>query len=257
MANIITFTNQKGGVGKTSLAMNFGVRLQMSGARVLMVDMDPQCSLTYIMDVDDPEYTVYDVLQQQVPAASAVVHAAECDLLAASPGLSTLDMNVTGSGREFLLKNALDTVADRYDFIVIDSPPTLGLLTINILSAANHVIIPALADVFSLQGIGQLYSTIETVRTHCNPGLEIAGIVLSRHTDRILLSREMKSMIEDTAGQIGTSVFQAAIRESVAVREAQAMRQSLFKYAPRSKQTADYDAFIVEYLHRCGYTTAE
>lgn len=252
MAETITFTNQKGGVGKSTLAMNFGVRLKMAGAIVLFVDMDPQCNLTYSMGVDNPARTIYDVLLGRTAAQSAVIHAEEGDIIAASPNLSTLDIKLSGTGREYLLRNALRAIEDQYDFIIIDSPPTLGLLTINILAAANGVIIPALADVFSLQGIGQLYTTIQTVRTHCNPGLQIVGIVLSRHTDRFLLSRELREMMLRTAEQIQSRVFQAAIRESVVVRESQAKRQSIFKYSPRSKQTADYDQFVLEYLRYAG-----
>ncbi len=246
MATIITLTNQKGGVGKTSLAMNFGAWLHTKGNRVLMVDMDPQCSLTYSMGVDEPEVTICEVLQRQVAARNAIVKTEECDLLCASSKLSTADMMLTEIGKEYLLRDALATIADQYDYIVIDSPPTLGILTINILTAANHVVIPALADIFSLQGIGQLYSTICAVQKYCNPKLEITGIVLSRHTNRFLLSRELRNMIESTAEQIGTRVFEASIRESVTLREAQAMRQSVFKYAPRSNQTADYDRFAEE-----------
>ena len=257
MAEILTFINQKGGVGKTSLAMNFGIRLKMAGARVLLVDMDPQCNLTYIMGVDDPAHTVYEVMLRQVGTADAVIHAAECDLLAASSSLSTLNLTLSGPGKEFYLRDALRPVADSYDFIIIDSPPTLGILTINVLSVANSVIIPALADVFSLQGVGQLYASIQAVQAASNPALKIDGIVLSRHTDRLLLSRELREMMENAAQQIHTRLFDAVIRESVVIREAQATRQSVFKYAPRSKQTADYDKLVLEYLRSTGYMKDE
>ena len=115
------------------------------------------------------------------------------------------------------------------------------------------MIIPALADVFSLQGVGQLYMTIQTVQANSNPKLRIAGIVLSRHTDRLLLNREMKEMLRNTAEQMHTKVFESVIRESVIVRESQAMRQSIFKYSARSRQTEDYDRFAREYLQGAGY----
>ena len=253
MAEIITITNQKGGVGKTSLAMNFGVRLKMAGARVLFVDMDPQVNLTYTMGIDHAEVTVYDLLLGRWSAHEAILHAAECDIIASSPGLSTFNLTQAGTGKEYLLRNALQPVAADYDFIVIDSPPTLGILTINILTAANSVMIPALAVVFSLQGIGQLYTTIQTEQANSNPKLRIAGIVLSRHTDRLLLSREMREMLRSTAERLHTRIFESAIRESVVVRESQAMRQSIFRYAARSKQTEDYDRFALEYLKYAGY----
>lgn len=253
MADIITFANQKGGVGKTSLAMNFGVRLKSIGAKVLLLDMDPQCSLSYVMGVDQPPCTIYDVLLRRAAAERAVLHMEECDIIAASPKLSALDYSFSGQGREFLLREALRPLGDSYDFIIIDGPPTLGILTINIFAVANGIVIPALADVFSLQGIGQLYSTVQTVQRRSNPDLKIMGIVLSRHTDRFLLSHELRMMIEQTARQINTHVFEAAIRESVVIREAQAVRKSIFKYAPRSNQAGDYDRFILEYLRYAGY----
>ena len=163
MAEIITFINQKGGVGKTSLAMNFGIRLKMAGARVLLVDMDPQCNLTYIVGVDEPRFTIYDVMLKRVSASNAIIHAEECDIIAASSSLSTLNLTLSGPGKEYFLKDALREIVDRYDFIVIDSPPTLGIMTINIISVANSVIIPTLADVFSMQGVGQLYASIQAV----------------------------------------------------------------------------------------------
>lgn len=257
LAETITFTNQKGGVGKTSLAMNFGIRLRMAGARVLFVDMDPQCSLTYVMGIDKAPLTIYDVLLRKSSVQEAILQGPECDIIAAAPELSALSLNLTGNGREYLLRKALAPLAEQYQFIIIDSPPTLGVLTVNILTAADGVIIPALADVFSLQGIGQLYSTIQTVKSRSNPALQIVGIVLSRHTDRFLLNRELRQMMRDTAEQIQSRVFESVIRESVVVREAQAMRQSIFRYAPRSKQTNDYDSFAVEYLRYAGYIKGE
>lgn len=253
MAEIITFTNQKGGVDKTSLALNFGIRLKLAGAKVLFVDMDPQCNLTYIMGIDEAPVTVYDLLTGQSDVREAILHTGEADLIAASPALSTLNLSLNGPGREYLLRNALQPIVGEYNFIVIDSPPTLGILTINILTAADSVIIPALADVFSLQGVGQLYMTIQTVQANSNPNLRIAGIVLSRHTDRLLLNREMKEMLRNTAEQMHTKVFESVIRESVIVRESQAMRQSIFKYSARSRQTEDYDRFAREYLQGAGY----
>ena len=251
--NVIAVSSGKGGVGKTSLALNFGIRLKLAGAKVLFVDMDPQCNLTYIMGIDEAPVTVYDLLTGQSDVREAILHTGEADLIAASPALSTLNLSLNGPGREYLLRNALQPIVGEYNFIVIDSPPTLGILTINILTAADSVIIPALADVFSLQGVGQLYMTIQTVQANSNPKLRIAGIVLSRHTDRLLLNREMKEMLRNTAEQMHTKVFESVIRESVIVRESQAMRQSIFKYSARSRQTEDYDRFALEYLQGAGY----
>ncbi len=252
MARIITFTNQKGGEGKTSLAMNFAVKLRMEGFRVLLVDMDSQCSLTYCMGVDNPPVTVFDLLTRRAAAHQAVVHAAECDIICGSPNLSTADVTLVDLGKEYLLKEALAEVAAQYDFIVIDSPPALGILTVNILTAADCVVIPAQTDVLSLKGVGQLYGTIQSVKRYCNPGVVIAGIVLTRHKGRLRLSRELREMTEQMSQQMGTIVFDASIREAVAVSESHAKRKSIYLTAPNSKQAMDYEQFTMEFLRRSG-----
>lgn len=253
MAKIIAFTNQKGGVGKTSVAFNFSVALRMTGASVLMVDMDPQCSLTYTAGVDDAPLTILEVLLGQARARDAVVHATECDILCGSYKMSAVDTIKNIQGQELLLKAALQDVAGMYDVIVVDSPPTLGMLTINILAASDEVIIPALADVFSLQGIGQLYSTVQSIRKKCNPSLRIVGIVLSRYVERFLINRELRSAMERAAAEIDSRVFKTVIRESVVLREAQVKRQSIFRYSSHSRQTRDYENLVVEYLDVAGY----
>ena len=248
MAQIVAITNQKGGVGKTTTAMNLGAGLLRRGNRVLFVDMDPQCSLIYMLGGGCAGVTVQDLLLGRAAADAAVQRLEEGDLIAGSPGLSGMDLTLNQTGKEFRLREALSPVAEAYDFIVLDSPPTLGVLTVNILTAANGVVIPALADIFSLQGVGQLYAAVQAVQTYCNPGLTILGVLLTRHTSRFILSRQMRELLEETAAQIGTRVFSASVREAVALREAAASRQSIFRYAPRSRQAADYDAFVEEFL---------
>lgn len=249
MAEILAITNQKGGVGKTTTTLNLGAGLARKGKRVLFIDMDPQCSLSYIMSGSSKGATVMDLLVQTKRIDEVIQHVEEGDLIAASPQLSSMDMVLNQKGKEFRLREALKPVQDMYDYIVIDSPPTLGILTINILAAANSVIIPALADIFSLQGIGQLYYTIQAVKKYCNPSLYIAGILLIRHTDRFLLNQKMKKMLQETASKIESRVFRSTIREAVAIRESSARCKSIFAHAPRSKQAMDYAAFTDEYLN--------
>lgn len=249
MAKIIAITNQKGGVGKTTTAMNFGVGLRLHGKRVLLIDMDPQCSLTYIMGGNSDGYTVQDlILDPSIDVMAAVQRVQEGSLIPANRELGSLDMLLTQNDRAFRLSEALKQLKPYYDYIIIDSPPALGVLTVNALTAADGVIVPALADIFSLQGVGELYSTIQAVKEYCNPDLQLYGILLVRVSPRRLLDRSMREMLEDTAKQIGSRVFESAIRELVAVREAEAERQSIFAYAPRSKQTKDYEKFLNEYL---------
>ena len=248
MAEVLAITNQKGGVGKTTTALNLGVGLLRRGKRVLFVDVDPQCSLSYIMQADSSAVTVQELLLRQAAAEQAIQSTPEGEVIAASPGLSSMDLMLNQMGKEYRMREALAGVSRRYDYIVIDSPPSLDVLTVNTLTAATQVVVPALADIFSLQGVGQLYSTIQAVKTYCNPNLRILGILLTRHTDRFILNRGMRELLEDTAREIESRVFQSSIREAVVLREAQAARQSVFSYAPKSKQAEDYQAFVEEFL---------
>lgn len=249
MARIIAITNQKGGVGKTTTTMNFGAGLRNRGKRVLLIDMDPQCSLSYIMRGIEDGPTVQDlILDPQADAAPVIQHLEEGDLIRSSRDLVTLEIQLTDVGRAFRLSKVLKQLSAQYDYIIIDSPPALGILTVNILTASNGVIVPALSDIFSLQGVGELFTTIQSVKEYCNPNLQLYGILMTRLSERRILDRSMREMLDETAQQMGTRVFAASIREAVAVREASAERQSIFAYAPRSNQAKDYERFMEEYL---------
>lgn len=157
-------------------------------------------------------------------------------------------MTITATGKEYRLKEALEALNGAYQYVVIDTPPALGILTINALTACNGCIIPAQADFLSLQGIGQLYGTIETVRKYCNPALMVYGIVLTRFSSRSVISREVSSMMDETAKQLNTRLYKSRIRECTAIKEAQAMKQDIYTYAPRSNASADYKALVKEIM---------
>lgn len=251
MSRIIAVINQKGGVGKSSTALALAAGLRLKKRKVLSVDLDAQGNLSYTLDSDPKRPSVYEVLNQAVAAAEAVQSGPQGDFLASSPALAGADTILTATGKEYRMREALAPIRDRYDYIVLDTPPALGILTINALTAADAAIVPAQADIYSLAGIGQLHQTIETVRQYCNPALTIMGIVLTRYNPRSVLSRDLTSLIQQTAEQLGTKVFKAPIREAVAVREAQAKRQSLFDYAPKSPVAGDYLALVREVLKDC------
>ena len=251
MGKIVCVTNQKGGVGKTTTAIQLGRGLMLlNDAKVLFLDMDSQCNMTYVLGADDSKDNIMTVLMGQCRAADAIQHVGEIDIIASSQDISAMSKYVGGDRKEYVLREALAPVKNKYDFIVIDSPPALGLTTINILTAADIVVIPASADILSLQGIGQLYNTIDAVRSYCNPDLRIDGILLTRHNDRLIHSREIREMIQETADQIGTRVYDSKIRESVAIREATTSGKSIFDYAPGSRQADDYWGFIAEFLEK-------
>ena len=249
MPRILAITNQKGGVGKTTTTMNLGAGLRLRRKKVLFIDMDPQCSLTYIMGGDSEGWSVKDLMVN--PGLDPVVtiqQLKEGDLIPSHRELGTVEMILTGSDRAYRLNEALKKLGNRYDYIVIDSPPALSVLTVNIMTAASGVIVPALPDIFSLQGVGELYGAIEVVREQCNPRLRLYGILLTRDVKRLVLNKSMREMLDETAKEINTRIFHATIREAVTVREAAAVRKSIFSYAPGSKQAQDYGAFVDEFL---------
>jgi len=250
MARITALANQKGGVGKTSVAHALATGLTHRGYRALAVDTDPQGNLTYSMNADDSKPGVYELLKGEIIAPQAVQNTEQGAIISSSPMLSGVDLEFTGRGREYLLTEALEPFKAVYDYIVIDTPPTLGIITINALAAANDVIVPMAADIFSLQGLSQLCSTIGKVKTRCNPTLSIAGLLITRYSGRAILSKELREAIGEKARQIGTQLYTTVIREGIAIREAQIGQTSIFKNRTlfRSNAAADYLSFIAEYL---------
>ena len=249
---IITVANQKGGVGKSTTVHALGRGLSLQGRRVLFVDLDPQGNLSYSMQATRSNTTAYELITGRAAAADTIQRTPQGDLIPASPLLSGADIELHRVGKEYRLKEALQPIRADYDFILIDTPPALGILTINALAASDSVIVTAQADIFSLQGIGQLSATIDAVRTYCNPALIIKGVLLTRHSSRAVLSRDLTEMITDTAAQLNTTVYKTVIRECIALKEAQASRQDIFNYAPRSNAATDYTAFIEEVLREGG-----
>lgn len=250
MAYIITIANQKGGIGKSTTAQALGVGLSKAGLKSLLVDLDPQGNITYATRAQQKEPNSYNLLISQIDPIEAIQRTDQVDIIPADLRLSNVDLVLNMTGKEYRLKEALEPLGGLYDYIIIDTPPALGLLTINALTASQGLIIPTQADIYSLQGMGQLYKTIEAVKAYTNEGLEILGILLTRYHTRTILNRDMGQLIEDTAQELGTRLFRSQIAESVTVREAQAMRQDLYSYAPGAKPTENYKDFTQEVIER-------
>lgn len=242
----LVITNQKGGTGKTTTALATAHGLAQEGYKVLFIDLDAQQNASSVLDVEGNEPNSLDVLTGNATLDEAIAEAGTVDAVAADIHAAQADKLIEGVGAEYRLKEALEEVAGRYDFAILDTPPALGIITVNALTAADAAIIPAQADVFSLTGIAQLSGTVDAVRKYSNTGLKVAGVLLTRYNGRATLSRDIREAAEEAAQALGTSVFDATIREAVAIKESQATRQSLQDYAPKANVTADYNAYLEE-----------
>lgn len=248
MATIIALTNQKGGVGKTTTSSALAAGLvSFYDKKVLAIDLDPQGSLGFSLGLDIEDCrTIHDVLTGQAPIEDAIQATDYCDVITSNILLSSAELEFTSSDRQFLLKKALGPVVQNYDYIVIDTPPALNILTVNAYACANHLIIPMAPEILSLLGVTQLKETIDSARESLNPQLNVLGIILTKFNKRTLLAREVKEMAENVALQMGTCVFENQIRTSVSVAEAPAHGLSIFDHSPSAKPSADYKNFIHE-----------
>ncbi len=245
---VIAVINQKGGVSKTTTALALFAILNKRGRKTLVVDLDAQANLSFAAGADTGGLTSYSMLMGECTARDAVQHLEQGDIIPAGNALSAADTLMTRTGKEYRLREALEALAGEYEYIILDTPPSLGILLVNALTAADEAIVPAQADVFSIQGIDQLADTVSAVKKYCNPGLKLGGILITRYNGRAILSRDMASMMEQMAEKLGTRLFKSRIREAVAVREAQAQQKSLIAYGPKSKPAADYQSFADELL---------
>lgn len=242
---IITVINQKGGVGKTTTAAALLSYYHEQGKKALAVDMDPQCNLSLVTGAQMGGRSVLGALTGQADTADTIQHTQNGDIIAGAEALSAAESLLNSTGKEYKLREALEPITGSYERIIIDSPPALGVLSVNALTAADVVIIPCSADLLSIQSLKQLEKTISEVKKYCNPKLKIAGILLTKHNPRTVLSRDFQSVLEQEAAAIGTKVFKTAIRDSVAIKQAQAMQRSIF--TQQGGAVDDYKAFIEEF----------
>ena len=239
----IAVCNQKGGAGKTTTAAALSAGISRRGYRVIAADLDPQHNLTAVFAPAALPKTIMDVITGR-PAAEAIQKTGSgFDIL---PG--SLDLAVTPDKYTIeTLKGILGQIERFYDFCVIDTPPALSIITMSALAAADMVVIPAQAELYSLYGLDQIAETIEAIRPY-NPGLVVKGILLNRYNSRRNLDKTMIEVMDQKAKEMGTRLFSQTIRAGVAVQEAPLLRQDIFTASPRSGVTLDYDAFISELL---------
>ena len=247
MARIIAVTNQKGGVGKTTTCSALCGGLSQIGYKVLAVDLDPQGNLSFSLGVEsDDSYTIYDVLKGNCELADAIQQGAVCDVVPSNILLSGLELEMTGVGREYVLSEQLATASDNYDYIILDTPPALSVLTINAYTASNELVIPMLCEILSLQGIAQLKQTIFAVQRYYNKSLKVAGILLNKYNSHLMLTREVEELATLIAQQLDSKIFKTRISASVAIAEAPAHGESIMTYSPKSKSAKEYLSLIKE-----------
>lgn len=252
---IIAVTNQKGGVGKSATAQAIAAACALMGYRTLLVDLDPQGNTTTTFaDIAAKKHpTIFGALMRENRPRDVWMDTPfNFELMPSSPMLAQADLYLTETGKEFRLKEVLAELHRErdYDFIVIDTQPALGVLVVNALAAADTVVIPTTGDLYAMQGVRQLYDTIKTVRKYCNPDLKIGGILFTQFDGRRNLTKEVYDLAEDLSIQMNTRVFRTKIRNSQAVRDAQAIHTTLFKYAPKSTAARDYRDFTEELIYK-------
>jgi chromosome partitioning protein len=244
---VVAFANQKGGVAKTTSTLNLGVAFAEQGLRVLLVDLDPQGNLTMSqgLNPDEIERSMFDVLVHRVPIQD-VIERREVDVAVSSIDLAGAELALSSMiGRERALEKAVAPVKERYDFILIDTPPSLGLLTVNAFVAADGVIVPVQTEYLSLRGLVQLENTLSMVRENLNPGVEIIGILATMYDKRLLHSREAVDILKENFGDL---LYETKIRKTVRFAEAPVKGESVLKYDPGGEAAALYRDLAKEVL---------
>ena len=246
-AKVFSFSQHKGGVGKTTTTATLGSALAIKGYKTLLIDLDAQQNLTYSLLKTDPETSVYDSLTKSVPLPIMAI-SKNLDIVPASIELARAEIDMsTRMARERVLKTLLEPIKDNYDFILIDCPPSLGIVTTNALVAADRLIIPMTAEALPLKGLKMLDDVVREVKKFVNPDLEIGGVVLTRFDKRKSLNIEILNSLYNAYNE---KVFETKIRENIALAETTMTGKPIFEYSPKSNGAKDYMSLADEFIER-------
>jgi chromosome partitioning protein len=247
MGLIISLLNHKGGVGKTTSAINIGAGLVELGKKVLLVDLDPQANLTLSLGIPRQKVTIYEAVRGEADLEPYNVKP-NMDAITSTLDLSGAEMElINEAGREYILRELFEPLMEQYDFIIIDCPPSLSLLTLNALTCSRYVIIPLQTQFLALQGLAKIKQVIDKVQFRLNKSLEIGGVVATMYDARLVLNRDV---VETIHKYFGEKVFKTYIRNNVALAEAPAQRKDIFAYQPKSVGAEDYLSVCKELLER-------
>lgn len=247
MGHIVSLLNHKGGVGKTTSAINIGAGLVELGKKVLLIDLDPQANLTISLGIPRQRHTIYEALRGEGELVP-YTHKPNFDVITSSLDLSGAEMElINEAGREFILRDLINQVVDDYDYILIDCPPSLGLLTLNALTSSRYVLIPLQTEFLAVQGLAKIKQVIDKVKMRLNKQLEMSGVIATMYDSRRVLNRDVVDTIHKYFGE---KVFKTYIRDNVALAEAPAQRKDIFDYSPKSPGAVDYLALSKEIMAR-------
>ena len=252
---IVSISNIKGGVGKTTTAAVLAAGLVEKGYRVLLIDSDPQTNLTmcFLQEQTDELSSLYDIYGDGESIDDVKVPVRDnLDLIIGDFELCNADIQFTKAGRLKMLKKAIKSIDGEYDFVIIDTPPNLGVLSLNAFIASDYMVVPMSVDSFSLKGVRLLKETLDDVADETEKELPVAGILLTKYNSRTNVSKLLEKSLNSAAGLLGTKVFGNRIRQAVVVQESQIAKEDLFSYSPDAKVAEDYKGFIDEFLERTG-----